>query len=239
MNKSPGDYRRVANWIGAPGCSREEARFVPVDAGKLPDAMGSWERFIQADSQDGLVHLALLHAEFEALHPFLDGNGRMGRMFVPLFLWQRGLIGRPVFYISAYFESRRGAYYERLLAVSRDGDWTGWCAFFLEAVRAQAEENLAQVRAIRELYEDLKDRLPKMTHSQYAIQALDWLFEHPIFPSSRFRTSAGISKATARRFLSVLREGGILTEIRPGRGRRPAILAFLDLLHIAGGKGVG
>jgi len=236
-SKSPGDYRRVPNWIGAPGCSREEARFVPIDAAKLPDAMSAWERFIHADEPDHLIQLALLHAEFEALHPFLDGNGRLGRMFVPLFLWRRDLIAKPVFYISAYFEARRDAYYEHLLAVSRDGDWTGWCAFFLEAVRVQAEDNLVKARAILDLYEDLKRRMPELTRSQYAIRALDWIFLRPVFSGSDFVTAAGIPKPTARRFLGVLRKAGILLEIRPGRGRRAAILAFPDLLGIAEGRG--
>jgi len=235
--KSPGEYRRVPNWIGPPGCSQEDARFVPIDAAKLQDAMGIWERFIHSDAPDRLVQLGLLHAEFEALHPFLDGNGRLGRMFVPLFLWQRGLIGRPVFYISGYFEARRDAYYEHLLAVSRDGDWTRWCAFFLEAVRVQSEDNLAKARRILVLYQELKSRAPEMTRSQYAIRALDWIFERPVFSSSWFIQFAGIPEATARRFLGVLREGGILTEIRPARGRRPAILAFPDLLSIAEGRG--
>ena len=158
--KSPGDYRRIANWIGPPGCTVEEATFVPVGADKLPAAMSAWERYVNRDdAPDRLVQLAVLHAEFEALHPFLDGNGRLGRMLVPLFLWQCGLIGQPMFYVSAYFEARRDAYYEGLLAVSRDDDWTGWCRFFLKAVRAQAEENLTKARGILDLYEDMKGRV--------------------------------------------------------------------------------
>ena len=107
--KAPGDYRRIANWIGPPGCTVEEATFVPVGADKLPAAMSAWERYANRDdAPDRLVQLAFLHTEFEALHPFLDGNGRLGRMLVPLFLWQCGLIGQPMFYVSAYFEARSG-----------------------------------------------------------------------------------------------------------------------------------
>ena len=108
---------------------------MPVEANELPGAMDAWERYIHTETPDKLVQLAVLHAEFEALHPFLDGNGRLGRMLVPLFLWQAGLIRAPMFYISAYFEARRDSYYDGLLAVSRDDDWTGWCRFFLDAVR--------------------------------------------------------------------------------------------------------
>ena len=117
--KSPGEYRRVPNWIGPSGCTIDEATFVPVAAGKLPEAMGAWESYIHREAPDRLVQLAILHAEFEALHPFLDGNGRLGRMLVPLFLWRSGLIRAPRFYVSAYLEARRDAYYDGLLAVSR------------------------------------------------------------------------------------------------------------------------
>ncbi|MDF1552467.1 MAG: Fic/DOC family N-terminal domain-containing protein [Deferrisomatales bacterium] len=238
QNKSPGEYRRIPNWIGPPGCTIEEAHFVPIDAAKLPDAMSAWERHVHEDVPDRLVQLATLHVEFEALHPFLDGNGRLGRMLVPLFLWQVGLIQRPMFYVSAFFEARRDEYYERLLAVSRDDDWTGWCRFFLEAVRAQAEDNLAKTKAILDLYEDLKRRVPEMTRSQYAIRALDWIFEHPIFSSTDFIAAEGIPGPTARRFLGVLKDGGVLIVFQAGSGRRATILAFPDLLNIAEGRAV-
>lgn len=237
-NKSPGEYRRIPNWIGPAGCTMEQARFVPIGADKLPDGMSRWERYAHEDAPDRLVQLAILHAEFEALHPFLDGNGRLGRMLVPLFLWQRGLIRRPMFYISAWLEARRDEYYERLLAVSRDDDWTGWCHFFIEAIRVQAEDNLVRAQAILALYGELKNRLPEMTRSQYAIRALDWIFERPIFSAPDFVASAKIPEPTARRFLGVLRKDGIIKDLRAGRGRRPAIVAFPALLNIAEGREV-
>ena len=140
--KSPGEYHHIPNWIGPHGCTVEEATFVPIDAQKLPEAMSRWERYIHEGTPDLLVQLGILHAEFEALHPFLDGNGRLGRMCVPLFMYSKKLISGPMFYISAFFEAHRDEYYERLRAVSRDGDWTGWSEFFLKAVQIQAEENL-------------------------------------------------------------------------------------------------
>lgn len=236
--KAPGEYRRTPNWIGPPGCAIDDAKFVPIGANKLPDAMSAWERYIHEDDLDRLVQLAILHAEFEALHPFLDGNGRLGRMLVPLFLWQHNLIQTPMFYISAYFEARRDAYYERLLAVSRDDDWTGWCEFFLEAVRAQAEENRTKTHAILSLYRNMKDQVVKMTRSQYAVRALDWIFERPIFKSSDFVAAAGIPRHTARRLLDALRAGGVLKAIVPGSGRRAAVFAYPVLLNIAEGKTV-
>ena len=237
-DKSPGEYRRVPNWIGPPGRTVAEARFVPIDAQKLPDAMSAWERYLHSDAADLLVQLAILHAEFEALHPFLDGNGRLGRMLVPLFLWQRQLIQRPMFYISAYFETHRDDYYEGLLAVSRDDDWTGWCRFFLEAVRVQAEDNLTKAKDILALYEKMKHQVAALTRSQYAIHALDWIFQTPILSSTDFVKNVNIPEPTARRILTQLRQGGILKEIRAGRGSRPAIFTFPDILNIAEGKPV-
>ncbi|RME21153.1 MAG: Fic family protein [Deltaproteobacteria bacterium] len=238
QGKAPGELRRIPNWIGAPGSTIEEASFVPIAANDLPGALGRWERFIHEDYADRLVQLALLHAEFEALHPFLDGNGRLGRMLIPLFLWQRGLIRQPMFYMSAYLEANRDAYYERLLAVSRDGDWTGWCAFFLAGVQQQARDNQEKAQAILQLYEGLKPQVVEWTHSQYAVGALDWLFSRPIFKSTDFVRDSQIPNPTARRLLTVFKNNGLVKEISPGRGRRAAVLTFPRLLNIAEGQEV-
>lgn len=231
-NRAPGEYRRIPNWIGTPGCTIEEATYVPISPERLVDAMSRWERYIHQDTPDLLVQAGILHAEFEALHPFLDGNGRLGRMLVPLFMWQRGMIRRPTFYISAFFEANRDAYYEKLLAVSRDDDWTGWCRFFLDAVQAQADDNLAKTQRILDLYNELKYRVAEVTRSHYAIRTLDWAFKQPIFSSSRFAKEAGIPKPSAHRILTELRRDGILNEILAARGSRSAILAFPALLDI-------
>ncbi len=236
QNKTPGEFRKVANWIGPPGCTMESAHYIPVSAEKLPQFMGRWESFAHEPYPDIQVQVALMHAEFEALHPFLDGNGRLGRMMIPLYLWQRGLIQRPMFYISAYFEVHRDQYYDGLLGVSRDDNWTGWCQFFLEAIRIQAEDNLKKTQAILKLYEEMKKRLPQLTHSQFAVRALDWLFSQPIFNRSTFIDSSEIPKPTAHRILSVLEENNVLRVLIPGSGRRSAVLVFPSLLNIAEGK---
>ena len=175
---------------------------------------------------------------FETLHPFLDGNGRLGRLLVPLFLWQHGHIREPTFYISAYFEAHRDAYYEGLLAVSRDGDWTGWCRFFLQAVQAQAEDNLTKAQGILDLYEDMKKRVADLTRSRYAIHALDWIFERPIFGAADFVVGTSGTPRTARRILDVLCRNDILRVVMPGSGRRTAVLAFPGLLDIVDGERV-
>ena len=234
--KSPGEYRKIPNWIGAHGCTIEEAKYVPIDANKLPEAMNQWEKYIHQDTPDSLIQLAILHAEFEALHPFLDGNGRLGRMLIPLFLFNNKLVQQPVFYMSAYLENNRDEYYERLLAISRDGNWSGWCAFFLKALQAQAEDNLSKTKAILDLYDRMKLSVAEWTHSQYAIHALEWIFERPIFKSTDFVRSSGIPEATAKRIIVVLKENEVLREMREGRGRTAAIFAYSELLNIAEGR---
>lgn len=239
QNHAPGDYRKTQNWIGPLGCTEETARFVPIDAGSLPAAMTTWEKYLNDDRQRvTLVQLAIVHAEFEALHPFLDGNGRLGRMLIPLFLYSRKLLAAPTFYLSAYLEARRDEYYERLLAVSRDGDWTGWCVFFLGALIAQAEANTLQARKILSLYDAKKRWIMDGIHSQHAIRALDFIFDRPIFRSSDFTNETEIPARSASRILLELKKGGLLEEIFTRSGRRSAILAFPELLIITEGHGV-
>ena len=235
-NKDPGEYRRIPNWIGPEGCTIEQARFIPCSAEALPDAMSAWEAYIHAPAPDALIQLAVLHAEFEAIHPFLDGNGRLGRLIIPLFLKSKGLLSAPNFYLSEYLEAHRDEYYDRLLAVSRDGDWTGWCGFFLRAIIEQAGTNQAKAQAIHALYTARKDWMVEATRSQYGVRALDWFFSRPIFVASDFVTQADIPEPTAKRILRLVRDNGLLREIRPSSGRRPAVLAFPDLLNICEGR---
>ena len=234
-NRSAGEYRRVQNWIGPPGTPIERAYYIPVSAEKLPVAMSQWERFIHDQIKDKLVQLALLHAEFEAIHPFLDGNGRIGRMLIPLFLYQEKLIQSPMFYISAYFEARRDEYYERLREISRENDWTGWCSFFLKAMTAQAQENHQKATAILNLYESEKDRIMNLTHSQYAMKALDFLFVRPIFRTSAFVHEADIPVHTAKKIIKKLNDSGMFRVLREAKGRESALMAFRELLNIAEG----
>lgn len=237
-NKSPGEYRRIPNWIGPPGCPIEEAHYVPIAADRLPDAMGTWERYIHEEAADRLVQLAVLHAEFEALHPFLDGNGRLGRMLVPLFMAKNDLLSQPMFYISAFFERNRDEYYERLLAVSRDGNWTQWIAFFLKSVVEQARENQSRAETIRALYDETVHRIAEISHSQYAVHATDFLFQHPMFKASDFYKSPAMTPPSARRILNLLIGKDFFRELRPASGRRSAVLAYRELLNAAEGREV-
>ncbi len=238
QDKAPGEYRRIPDsvWIGPPNSTIEDASFVPCPVERLPGALGAWEKFLHSDERDPLVQLAIVHAEFEAIHPFMDGNGRIGRLIVPLFMVANDLLKAPHFYISGYLDQRRDEYYDRLLAVSRDDDWTGWSEFFLEAIAEQATVNLDMARGILGLYDELKESVVEVTHSQYSMRALDWIFEKPIFRSSDFVKTSGIPSPTAFRILRALRNEGILDTLAEARGRRPALLEFSMLLRVAEGS---
>lgn len=238
-DKSPGEYRTEQNWIGTRGCAIEQASFVPAAPQHLRGGMDEWERYLGSTGEpDALVQLAVLHVEFEALHPFKDGNGRLGRMLIPLFLFQRKLLSSPDFYMSGYLEANREEYQERLRAVSSTGDWTGWCAFFLRGVQLQAAENEKKARAILALYNRVKTQMADLTHSQHAIRAVDFLFETPIFTTPRFTNYSTIPRPTASRFLTILEREGLLFPLRKGSGRRPGIFVFRELINIAEGKEV-
>ena len=232
---APGEYRRLPNsvWIGAPGGAIEEARYIPCPVEELDSAMNAWEFYIHSEELDSLVQLAVVHAEFEAIHPFLDGNGRIGRLLVPLFMHSKNLLSYPHFYVSEYLENHRDEYYDRLLAVSRDADWTGWCSFFLTAITEQARTNQSRARRILDLYEERREWIVEATRSQYGVRALDWIFGRPIFRTSDFVGNAEIPRSTANRILRILRDLDLLRVLRAPRGRRPAVLAFAELLNIA------
>ena len=235
-DKDPGAFRTEQNWIGQAGCPVDQASFVPVPQEHLSAGLDLWTTYVGSrEEPDALVQLAIAHAEFEALHPFKDGNGRLGRMIIPLFLFERDLLRGPNFYMSGYLEARRDAYIESMRAISRDGGWTQWCAFFLEGLIQQASENQAKAQAILELHQSMLKEVAGLTHSQYAGLAVDFLFSFPVFASTHFVNDSGIPRPTALRILSALREAGVLGVVREGAGRRPGVFAFSALLSIVEG----
>ena len=231
-DKAAGQFRRTQNYIAPPGQPIANASYVPPAWQDVEPAMHNWEQYLHSDEKDPLVQLAIVKAQFELIHPFLDGNGRLGRMLIPLFLVEKGLLSSPMFYMSSYFEQYRDVYYGRLQAISRDGDWDGWINFFLTVVAAQAGTNARKVRKILDLYDRMKQEIPAAIHSQYAVQATDALFDRPIFVRSDFIERTGIPRQTVHRILGQLKESGIIDETRPPRGRQPARLAFTKLLDI-------
>ncbi|MCK8518114.1 Fic family protein [Methanoculleus sp. 7T] len=234
MDREPGCIREIQNFIGRDAYI-EHAIFVPPAPENVPRALADWEAYLQGEEKDVLVQLSVLKAQFEIIHPFCDGNGRIGRMLVPLILYEKGLISNPMFYISAYFERHRPVYYERLLAVSRDRDWNSWISFFLGAIEEQAEENGRKAKEILSLYDEMKQTVPEVTRSQYAVAAIDALFRTPIFSSSEFYEQSMIPKKTANRILQQLREQEIIAVLEGGGGRRAATYVFPRLIAITEG----
>lgn len=238
-DKSPGAFRTQQNWIGPAGCLMEQANFVPVPQAHLAAGLDAWAAYVGGDAErDPLVQLAVAHLEFEALHPFADGNGRLGRMIIPLFLFARKLLHGPNFYMSGYLEARREEYVERMRAVSRDGAWTEWCTFFLEGLIDQASDNQAKATAILTLHQRMMRDVADITRSHYAANVVDFIFDRPIFSTVHFVDHAGIPRPSALRFLPLLRDKGVLRIVREGGGRRAAIFAFPELLNIAEGRPV-
>lgn len=231
QNKEPGQFRKDQNWIGSPGSTIEEATFVPPSPLQLMDHLQAWERYLDYADIDPIVQTAIVHAQFELLHPFKDGNGRIGRLLIPLFLYSKGRLSSPMFYLSAFLESHREEYYARLRAISQQEDWTGWCAFFLKAVVEQAQQNGRTLREIMDLYEATKNELREITHSQYSLQLLDALFDRPTFTKADLAQRAGLPKPTAHKLINSLLEAGLLAVVREAAGRRAAILTFAELLN--------
>ncbi len=239
--KARGQFRTTQNWIGISGTPIEQAQFIPPVPSKMTESLYDWEKYYHFNRPDPLVQLAIIHAQFELIHPFLDGNGRLGRMIVPLFLFERKLISSPVFYISAYLESHRDEYVSRLQSLSGRTPlaWTQWIGFFLGAMDEQARENTRKAQAIIDLYNQLKGRIIDLTHSQYAVPLLDCLFDQPVFTSSQFDNRPGMpSKQMVMNMLGRLKESGILKVLREGSGRRPQMLALAELVNICEGSAI-
>ncbi len=227
-----GKIRRVQNWIGLPNTPMEMAIFVPPAPDRVPAALKNWEEYLNAGEIDTLVQLAVLKAQFELIHPFADGNGRIGRMLVPLILYHKNMLSKPVFYISSYFERNKPAYYDCLLRISRDGDWDTWISFFLRAIIEQSNENNAKAKEILDLYRKIKEEMPGIMHTQYSTAIIDSIFSKPIFSTPSFVARTEMNKVSAFKILNLLVDAGILKVMAPGKARRPTVYAFSRLLDI-------
>lgn len=228
--KNPGEFKTEQNYIGTRGSTK--ISFVPVSPEQLESSIDRLLDFSGDAAWPALLRVAISHLEFEALHPFKDGNGRVGRMLVTLLLWQLGCISKPHFYISRYFEEHKADYIHRMREVSASGAWENWCAFFLDAVKEQAHQNLETAESIRSLYEEMKGRFAGLLNSSKAVTALDYVFTNPVFRNSRFTKHAGIPPHTAARFSRILLEQGLLVPIREAAGRQSAIYSFEPLLRL-------
>lgn len=228
--KSPGSYKNEQNYLADK--TRKNILFVPISPEKLQDGMDALFRYINESNDPELIKAAVTHIEFEALHPFKDGNGRIGRMLITLILWSSGVISAPHFYISGYFEENKGEYIDKMRNVSLDDNWTDWCLFFLEAVKKQAIKNLEIAESVGSLYDEMKQTFSDTLSSKWSVHALDYVFTNPVFRNNRFTNNSGIPSASAARFTRILLENELLVVVEEAAGRRPAMYAFEPLLEL-------
>jgi Fic family protein len=228
--KNPGNYKAKQNYIG----DRRQRRvdFIPVSPDHLAPAMHSLIQYIRTPGPHELIKTAVAHAEFEALHPFEDGNGRVGRMLIPLMLWQNGILSAPHFFVSDYFERHKDDYIEGLRQVSLNGAWSEWCCFFLTGLASQAEKNIEIVSKVQSLYEETKERFREVLRSQFFISAVDYMFSYPVFWNNHFVDNADGPRSTLRNFTQRLVAEGLVQTIIPPSGRAPGLYAFPALLEI-------
>lgn len=238
-DKNPGAFRDDQNWIGRRGDTIEQARFIPPRPAVMQASLQNLEEYLIRTDEDPLLMTCLAHAQFEIIHPFKDGNGRIGRMLIPLILFQHKILSSPMFYMSEFLESNRNAYYDHLLGITDRNDWHHWIEFFMNGLIQQAESNLQRVQAIRDLYETMQARVVEITHSQFSHQTVDCLFSNPIISGPNFARLVGFNtRVTANGMLRQLFEAGIVTKIKEGAGRSPAIYAVPSLINITEGKQV-
>lgn len=236
-DKNPGEFRKDQNWIGRPGTPMEHARFIPPNPMLVNEFMEDLVKFIQTGFDDPIVQLAIVHAQFEIIHPFRDGNGRIGRLLIPLFLYSKKILSRPMFYISEYLESHRQEYYDKLLFVTEENEWQGWIEFFINAAIEQAEINYQKAKDIVNLYERLKPQFIEKTHSQFAISLLDAFFEKPVIDSTTALKLAQIpNRITGNALLKKLENQKLIALLKPGQGRKPNTYFLPDLINIIEGK---
>jgi Fic family protein len=213
-NMTPGEFRRTQNWIGPPGSTVATARYVPPPVDEMQVALNELERFIHEESDlPKLVRAGLIHYQFEAIHPFLDGNGRIGRLLVVLLLVAWEILPQPSIYLSAFIEARRQEYYDRLLAVSQNGEWEEWLIFFLEGLRQQAIAASERLRVLVLLRSNYVGKLEGERMAKQLVNVVDLLFEQPIVSVRQMESKLGVAFTTAQRYIERLEELSIVTEI--------------------------
>ncbi|WP_457575783.1 Fic family protein [Desulfomarina sp.] len=232
QNKARGEFRKIQNWIGPPGSSIETALFVPPSPEILLESLSNGEKYCHYEDRDRLVQLAVIHAQFEIIHPFLDGNGRLGRILIPLFLYEKRLLKYPALYVSEFFEKNRDDYYQKLRHITESNAWTQWIEYFLLAIARQAEINTQRAKQVAKLYEEMKSTIQTVTKTRSAIEIQDFLFTKIMFETPDFTQHASLSKPHAARVLKNLLKNGVVKIITPSKGRRPAIYGFTRLMEI-------
>lgn len=229
-NKSPGEFKKEQNYLA--DTLTRKILFVPISPEKLEMGLDNLFHYINGHHDPVLLKTAVTHLEFEALHPFQDGNGRIGRMLITLMLWKANMISAPHFYISGYLEEHKNRYVDLMRNVSANNDWTAWTIFFLNAIESQSVKNLQIAENIRALYEEMKEQFSEILSSKYALAVLDFVFTYPVFRNSQLAEKTDIAPATANRFTKALQEKGILVVTEEGSGRKSTRYAFEKMMNL-------
>lgn len=205
-NRSPGAYRKIQNFIGPKGCTLETATYVPPQPQLVDNYMSNLENYINNpnDQLDELIRIAIIHAQFETIHPFLDGNGRIGRILIPLYLFSKGVIDYPNFFLSEALERDKHKYYRYLNDTRYKGDWNQWIHFFLESVTLQANKNIKLINEVNQLYDNDLELAQSLINSSGIKKLIDAIYQNPIFTVNSISSVAEISEVTCRRYLSIL-----------------------------------
>ncbi len=226
---TPGAFRRSQNWIGPPGSTPSTATYVPPPVEALADALAAWEKFLHDRSMPPLVQAALIHTQFEAIHPFLDGNGRVGRLLITLFLIERRVLPSPLLYLSAYFEATRRNYYDRLLGITESGAWEEWLDYFLFGVERQADDALQRTAEVNEILTEWRRQVAGLS-SKVLPQLVDLLAENPYWTARGVAKRLGVAFTTALRAVGRLERMGHLVETTDAK--RDRVYCASDILKI-------
>ena len=232
QDKTPGEFRHSQNWIGPANCSIKDARYIPPNVEDMQNAMSDLEKYINENTDyDPLIRVALIHYQFETIHPFLDGNGRIGRLLILLYLMEQGLLAKPVIYISYFLKKNQIEYYDRISEVRRNGNFEQWIRFFLEAVSKTASDSLEAIRQLSALHDTNIEKLPKTTRSKDNLRAVfDYIEQYPIIDIKRTAKELDISYNTVATAVKKLVELGILQETT--NAARNRVFAYEEYLGI-------
>lgn len=231
-NKAPGEFRKIQVYIGRPGASISEASYIPPAANKIIPLFNNLEEYLNSDEEkDKLVQIAIAHYQFEAIHPFLDGNGRVGRLIISLFLYEKKLLSHTFLYLSEFFEEHRQDYYELLRGVSEKQDWLSWIKFFLTALKIQANKTEVTSKLILKLHDTLKEKIIDF-NSIYAINLLDAIFIYPIFTTASLQKYTKIENTkTFFNLIAKFMAAGILKQTNP-KQKRNRVYIFSQLIDL-------
>ena len=225
---TPGEFRRSQNWIGSPGCTLNTAKYVPPTPEELMNCLSSFEKFLHFKTLPPLIHIAMCHYQFEAIHPFLDGNGRIGRLLITLLLIERKVLPTPVLYLSAFFEATRDEYYRQLYNVSSNGTWNDWILYFLHGVTIQASDVLSRAERINTLIVDWQIQVGQSEGVAHLI--VKQLAVNPYITAKKASETLGVAFTTAQRAITKLENLGILSQI--SKGKRDRVYCATSILCI-------